>query len=341
LIDFVKIVLKKTMVGFEPSSPYSKEGTDRLKLKIVEDFFSPEYLANSKIDFAICFQVIQLVDDPHLFLQQVCKVLGSRGVLLLSTPDGDSLSERSGSPGDVTLLSPGVHKIIFSKKALQIALSKAGFSNTIIIKREEQLYALASQNEIQEIDLFRSSRAIVLNYYLNRLSSFEKNSAYFKGIWYRYYRNRIDHGEYAEALDSLKEVNWFEIWNEKEIEDIRSSDKLLELNSSADAIIYYYTGILFLNHLQKLGYAEKFFHLAFLLCKKIIQFRPDSCMIEQDIIWEAKLHFILTRIKLGDTDEAKAELIKMIASNEIDNDYLPKPGARLILKTETVLKEIS
>jgi hypothetical protein len=172
------------------------------------------------------------------------------------------------------------------------------------------------------------------------LSSLPEGTSYFKGIWYRLYRNRIDHGEYKEALELLQEADWFEIWTEDEIDDIQTIDKLFELNSAADAVIYYYTGILFLNHLQNNNYAEKFFLLSFLLCRKIIQIQPDMSMIEQDIVWLAKLHQVLVQLNQGKRPEAHTELILMLSNGLNTADCLPPLTPEIRSKAENLMKQI-
>jgi SAM-dependent methyltransferase len=341
LIDFVQLVMQKQMIGFEPSSLYSREGRERLKLNIVEDFFSSGYLEGSKVDFAICCQVIQMNDEPILFLQEMRKVLSPQGILILSTPDADLLSKTSDPFTNLSALSPGVHKTIFSKKGLQEAFIKAGFSHVNFFKKDGDLFALAATSDLPEINLFKPNRSVVLNYYRQKLSVLEKDTAFFKGIWYRYYRNKIDHAEYEEALELLKDAHWFEIWTEDEIEDIGTSDNLFELNSAADAIIYYYTGILFLNHLQSPANAEKFFLLSFLLCKKIIQIQPELGIIEKDIIWLAKLHYVLSKAYQGDAEDARSQLIEIVSKNTVNNNSPVSPPQWIISKAESALKEIS
>ena len=95
----------------------------------------------------------------------------------------------------------------------------------------------------------------------------------------------------------------------------------------------------FLNYLKKPIYAEEFFLLSFGLCKKIIQIQPDLCVIEQDIVWLAKLHNIFAKIQQGKIDDARGELIQMISKNMIAIDFSPPPSWA-IERAKTALTQI-
>lgn len=340
IMDFSEKMMFKKMIGFEPSSHYSKEGKTTLGLNIIEDFFSAEKLDGQKTDFIVCFQVIQLVTEPRLLLKEIKDLLTNKGILLLSTPDSDSLNPKSNFADHLSTLSPGVHRTIFNAQNLEKAMKKTGFQNVQVFKRNGQLFVLASDEPLLPINIFEMNRQIVLDYYIKKLEELPDDSSYFKGVWYRLYRNRIDNGEYREAIELLKNADWFELWSENEIEAIKTLDKLYELNSSADAVIYYYAGILFLNHLQKNNYAEKFFLLSFLLCRKIIQIQPDMSMIEQDIVWLAKLHQILVQLNQGKTQDAHGELILMLSNGLNASDYLPPLVPEIRSRAENLMKQI-
>jgi len=341
VMDFSEKMMAKKMIGFEPSSHYSKEGKNVLGLNIIEDFFSPEKLNFEKIDFAVCFQILQLTAEPRILLKEIKSVLTDTGIALLSTPDNENLDPKGIFSDDISLLSPGVHRILFNVKSLEQAIIKAGFLHVKTYKKNGQLYALASESPLPSFNIFESNRSVLLNYYISKLEHLPDSTSYFRGIWYRLFRNRVDTGEYKEALELLKKADWFELWADSEIESITTLDKLYELNSFSDAIVYYYTGILFLNYLHNNNYAEKFFLLSFLLCKKIIQIQPDMATIERDIVWLAKLHYILAKFYQGKIESARNELMMLISNNMKMTDHLPPPSNEIITKAKTLLKEIN
>lgn len=341
VMDFSQTSMGRKMTGFEPSSHYSREGRETLKLDIIEDFFKAEYLRDKKIDFAVCLQVVQMEKNPVDFVKEIRQAISENGILLLSTPDNSRLNEHSVSSGFMSELSPGVHRYIFSEESLVILLGRAGFKNIKVYKRDGQLFALASQDKLEEVDLFSGKRDAVIGYYTAKLAGLSEETSYFKGIWYRLYRNRIDYGEYKEAMDLLQSADWFEIWTEGEIKSIQTMDKLFELNSSADAIIYYYTGILFLNYLEKYDYSERFFLLSYLLSLKVMQFQSEMGIVERDIVWLAKWHYVISALYRGDKHKARNELIELITPNQKVQDWLPKPPQDLIKKAKQMLKELN
>jgi SAM-dependent methyltransferase len=339
VMDFSQEVMSREIIGFEPSSSFSNEIKHILGLTIIEDFFSVDKLETQSLDFTICLQVLQLIKEPKTLLQDVKKLLKRKGVALFSTPDNESLELKKISSESFSVLSPGVHQILFNAKCIEQALVEAGFSYIKVFKRNGQLFALASNSEPVSFDIFKPNRKILLDYYESKLKQLPNDTSYFRGIWYRLYRNRIDHGEYKEALEMLKNANWFEVWLESEIENIYTSDKLYELNSFSDAVIYYYTGILFLNYLHKINYAEKFFNLSFLLCKKIIQLQSGMDMIERDIVWLAKLHSILAKLYQGKSENVKGELM-LIISDGAKSDFLPPSSAEVKMKAQKLLEQM-
>ena len=341
VMDFIQTCMGKKMRGFEPSAHYSAEARETLKLDVVDDFFNAGYLENYDVDFAVCFQVIQMQLDPNAFIKEIRKVFSPQGVVIISTPDNYDLLEALDPVRHLPVLSPGAHRFIFSEKSLELLLAKAGFKSVKIFKRDGQLIAVASDNTIPTFDLFQSSREKLIAYYNRKLEMLSEESSCYKGIWYRLYRNYIDHGEYAEALALLEKADWFEIWTESEINGIDTRDRLFELNSSADAIIYYYTGILFLNYLQKFDYSQRFFQLSYQLGRKMIRLQPLTSIVEMDIMWHAKLHYAVSLIYNGDKQAARVQLIELTSAESQHEEWIPVPHEGIIEKANALMREIS
>ena len=340
VMDFAAAFMTKEMIGFEPSLYYSREGKENLNLNIIDDFFSSDYLQDDKQDFAICLQVLQMSNSPATLLKDIFKSLNNNGILLLTTPDNNVIHSDQDILNNLPALSPGVHRIIYSETSLIAALKNAGFKHVKVYKRNNTLFALASPGALPDIDLFLPNRDIVVQYYELKLTTLEKNSSYYKGIWYRYFRNKIDYGEYDSALQILLNTTWFEVWSENEIEEINSYESLFELNTFSDAIIYYYIGILLLNYLQRTHFSEKFFLLSYLLCKKIIQIQPENCPLESDILWHAKLNYLIAKTQNGQIAEVKNELIAFLTIDK-SLEKLPTPSVEIKKLADAMLKNIA
>lgn len=332
VMDFAFTMRQCQMIGFEPSPYYSEEGSNVLKLHVVPDYFDLKYLQKRHMDFATCFQVLQLVSDPLTFLKEIKRGLKEDGVLILSTPDNEKLKDDNAVSNYFSALSPGVHRQLFSKESLQTALTSAGFTETVIFKHNGHLFALAGSKDLSDIDLFRPNTGILTDYYKKKLRLLQPGSSYFNGFWYRLYRTKIDKGDYQDAFEMLTSVDWFDVWSAEEINAINRPEKLFELNTAADGIIYYYTAILFLNHLHRVEYAEKFFELSFYLCSKIIQLHPELSTIERDIVWLAKYHQILTLYYQGKTQQANLEAYQLRYHQKEFYSHIDLPPHDLIEK---------
>src|SRR6266404_4579549 len=121
IMDFSEKMMAKEMIGFEPSSHYSNEGKNVLGLNIIEDFFSLEKLDFQKVDFAVCFQILQLTAEPRVLLQEIKDALNGTGIALFSIPDSEGLEPKSIFLEHISLLSPGVHRTLFNVKSFEQA----------------------------------------------------------------------------------------------------------------------------------------------------------------------------------------------------------------------------
>jgi len=332
VMDFAFTMRQCQMIGFEPSPYYSEEGRNVLNLHVISDYFDSKYLDGRPVDFITCFQLLQLVPDPLAFLKEVKKILNPGGLLVLSTPDNEELKQENALSQHFSAFSPGVHRQLFSKKSLQSVLNSAGFVKTAVFRDNGHLFALAGSNDIPDIDFFKRDPDVLTDYYKRKLQMLRPGSPYFSGFWYRLYRTKIDKGDYQDAFEMLSSVDWFDVWSTEEISAINKPEKLFELNTAADAIIYYYTAILFLNYLHKTEYAEKFFELSFHLCSKLIQLQPDLSIIERDIVWLAKYHQILTLYYQGKTKQANLEAYQLRYHQKEVYNHIDPPSHDLIEK---------
>jgi SAM-dependent methyltransferase len=102
------------ILGFEPSENHARVATELLGLPVVGDYFSPDKVAGQRFDLIMLSHVIEHIYDPKAFLAEIRSVLAPGGILLIVTPNVDSLVARAmGSwwpmlvPADhVTLLGP-------------------------------------------------------------------------------------------------------------------------------------------------------------------------------------------------------------------------------------------
>lgn len=81
---------------------------------------------DSQADIIVCFEVLEHLTDPYLFLNKSFELLKQGGLLILTTPNSDSL--------DINILQnkseqvPFDHIRLYNPKALKLILDKIGFS---------------------------------------------------------------------------------------------------------------------------------------------------------------------------------------------------------------------
>lgn len=84
----------------------------------------------SKFDLVTCFDIVEHVQDPFIFLASLKRLLNPGGLLVLTTPDPEhSLAKIMGTKWP--MLQPMQHTIIFSKSGLKSVLDQTGFEELV------------------------------------------------------------------------------------------------------------------------------------------------------------------------------------------------------------------
>ncbi len=129
-LDLVKGYSSKT-IGIEPQKNFHAEllAKGHYVYSYCEEI-SEEWVG--KVDLAVCFSVIEHLDDPKGILQQIRRLLKSNGILLISTPNlNDWLLELL--PDDYpSFFYRVVHKWYFSGSAIEYLAREANFSKVFI-----------------------------------------------------------------------------------------------------------------------------------------------------------------------------------------------------------------
>ena len=110
-------------------------------------------LDNMKFDVIIAYHVIEHLDDPVDFIQNLKMKLNKSGKLIIGTPCVDSLSSRYF--GKNYRLYNKSHKIILNEKSLKKLFKDNGFK---IIKVEKPFFKTAYNNFSNFIRLFNKSK---------------------------------------------------------------------------------------------------------------------------------------------------------------------------------------
>lgn len=135
--------------GVEPSA-YGRLGSKILDDKIIAEYLSDvPHLSNGSFERVFSSEVIEHVDDPKSFLDELRGVLSDDGAVVLTTPNADYIQPHSPISTLVAALSPGLHRVLFSRSALEDLLKGAGFAYVDVQAKDERLFAIASNQPFE------------------------------------------------------------------------------------------------------------------------------------------------------------------------------------------------
>ena len=95
-----------------------------------------------KVDFAVSFQVIEHVENPVQFLQEIFQLLKPGGKLLIATPNSNDVMLKLMPLEFKSFFYRKVHRWYFDTSSLSFTAKKAGF----IIEEESQLHTMNMSN---------------------------------------------------------------------------------------------------------------------------------------------------------------------------------------------------
>jgi len=130
-LDFLKGVAKK-IVAIEPSESYR----EIMRKKDFDTFAytgDAKKIYSSKIDVITSFDVIEHVEDPITFIQDIYSLLKNGGHAIIGTPTNAPIMRKLlGNIYEQQLLFSTQHLWIFSENNLKLLAEKAGFSSISI-----------------------------------------------------------------------------------------------------------------------------------------------------------------------------------------------------------------
>lgn len=112
--------------GVEISPAASEYAQNIVRVKVLKGKLEDKHLPAEKYDLAVLSETIEHLMNPLDTLKEIYRILTKEGILLISTPDYNSLS-RLFLRKNWAVISPEEHFSIFTKKNLCHILQKANF----------------------------------------------------------------------------------------------------------------------------------------------------------------------------------------------------------------------
>lgn len=148
-LDYWRRMTGATVAGVEPSL-YGRLGRDLLAAPIyTASLTEVAELGEKRFDIVLSSEVVEHVSDPAAFIAELRAHLTPGGTLVLTTPRAEFVRPESDPTLLLAVLSPGVHKLIFSAAALDTLLRAAGFTDVSVEAENERLVAFATESVLR------------------------------------------------------------------------------------------------------------------------------------------------------------------------------------------------
>jgi len=198
-LDYWRTMTGGRAVGIEPSG-YGKMGSAQLGVEIYNQYLDEvSDLRGERFDIVYSSEVIEHVPDPSAFLQEMRARLSGNGILVLTTPNADYVNQEASPIVVLAALSPGLHKFLFSAKALQKLLLDVGFLRVRVEVHRERLVAFASEQSLEIDDEKKKSRSKYMKYLEKRVEDSALPVDLRLGLAFRAFKELVNDGKMKEG----------------------------------------------------------------------------------------------------------------------------------------------
>lgn len=191
--------------GVELAS-YGHWGREILNAPISHALLADNVQVRSRqFDFVWSGEVIEHVPDPVQFIRDLSGVLKPNGVLILSTPDADSVNPAT-SPADLAAaLSLGAHRFLMSEQSLRKLLNDAGFGCVVAGNSGTTMIMWASRNQVDVLPNASERANLLTEGYLADVANCD-NLWLRGGALYRLFRSMVNAGRWNEAEEIERQL---------------------------------------------------------------------------------------------------------------------------------------
>ena len=216
VVDYTANILGWQSHGIEPGG-YGRIGSEALSIPIDHQLLGLGSAADGKKhDCIYASEVIEHLRDPENFLRICRDHLKDNGILVMTTPVAEYITQENRPEEVYACLFPGEHKVIFSAGGLRHILSRAGYHSIQIEKRRDNnwlIFASPAGRVPSILRNFELDKCAAQQYskYLywavqkgkDRLSLQQKRVN--QALCFRLVKYLVNKGSQAEALSILRQ----------------------------------------------------------------------------------------------------------------------------------------
>ena len=135
------------------TSMYGRVGSEKLGINVIHSYYNDATeIHGRKFDYVFSSEVIEHVEDPEAFVNEIKVALKDDGILILTSPSATDLTKDTSFVSLLATLSPGFHYFIPSAIGLKDLLKKCGFEHLEVRDSGSRLFAWASHKPLPKIN---------------------------------------------------------------------------------------------------------------------------------------------------------------------------------------------
>jgi SAM-dependent methyltransferase len=150
--DFWNKIKYGNAVGLEKAS-YGRIGSELLGVTIHPKYYSEcGEIRDVKYSIVYSSEVLEHIANPKEFIIEITKALADNGILVLTTPSSDAVSETVDPSTVIGALSPYLHYFVASANALEELLKDCGYKYIKIHNSGTRLFGWASRKQLPTLE---------------------------------------------------------------------------------------------------------------------------------------------------------------------------------------------
>ena len=194
--DFIKF-LGRELLSFDPSTA-ARLSNGKLGIEIFEEYATKSNTETQRQKIAYASEVIEHVDDPLAFLENLKAIVGDDGYAIITTPSADYITKETSTELIYSMLAPSQHLFLLSDLSLNQLAIRAGFIWVKTWTEDERLFLLAGPRPVELKNTF--SRVKYFEYLETRLNTQTIESTLrHRAFGYRLFKEQVNAGDYEKA----------------------------------------------------------------------------------------------------------------------------------------------